>query len=232
MHEIGASEISAVMGNDPWKSPQELYEAKRTSLVEPENPHMARGRILEPALCNWWLYLSQGENQAARYAVTAGALLKGNGQLEVRHPRYPWARATPDLIAFAEPIRQPKDAELNPFVSQKTLISVDVKAPTSQSRKVAGGAWEKVWNEETQTAPFHYREQVIYQQGVLRAAGIPVAAGELGAGPFFGKLHRVAVDYDDEYFSICLARAGEFLEFLNAGQPLPESFRWNHAKPE
>lgn len=52
---IGASDIAAVLGISPWKTPLELYLDKRDELPpQPDQPQMRRGRMLEPLVLDFY----------------------------------------------------------------------------------------------------------------------------------------------------------------------------------
>ena len=204
---IGASQIAAILGIDRFQTAEQLFR-RMLGLEprEPENEHMVRGQMLEDGLCRWWAHLARAERRETQHR-SAGRILD-NGQLQVRHPELPWARATPDLIALGYPVGSSD--------SDGMLLAVDVKCPNSGRVKV-GEQWVASWSEATQTAPRGYVVQSIYQQGVLRAAGVPVEAGELAAGPLWGRLERVAVPFDAELFALTLTRATAFRACVLAG---------------
>lgn len=81
---IGASQIATILGQNPYNTPQELYEQLRSGTPTPDNEHMVRGRMLEDGLANWWAHL-------------AGAT-ELNKQVKALHSNG-WARATPDGVA-------------------------------------------------------------------------------------------------------------------------------------
>lgn len=81
---IGSSEIAAVAGISPYAKPIDVWRSKVEGLEIEETEPMRRGRLLEPALANW-------------YAETTGAALREIGT--VRHKRSDIALATPDRIA-------------------------------------------------------------------------------------------------------------------------------------
>lgn len=224
---IGASEIAAVLGLDRFTTPRALWERK-TNRAPPftGNPDTVRGKHLEASLCSWGLELSNGHRNERTWAPVGKVL--DNGQLEVRHPSRTFARATPDLLAAIAPVRWPASEPLDPSRSH-LLCCVDVKAPRSDRRKVPGGGYERVWSEEEQVAPIGYQAQVTYQVGVLRACGVPVVAGELWAGPFYGELARVAVPFDEALFALMLDRAEAFLDLVARDVPPPDDFAVNLA---
>lgn len=87
-HGLGASEVPAVAGLVPWRSPLEVYLLK-AGLVEPtsETPRMRAGNKLERAILEWG-----GEELAA----TAGIAVVATGERTLRHPKHEWLLATPD----------------------------------------------------------------------------------------------------------------------------------------
>jgi hypothetical protein len=213
---IGASQIAAILGLDPFKSAAQLYgEMTGVATPSPENENMKRGKHLEPGLCSWWCDVADATRCETRYA-SRGVVL-GNGQLQVLHPQHTWARATPDIVSEAMGVGS----------EVKQLIATDVKCPSSTRKKI-GEAWVDSWSETAQVAPEHYVAQSTFQQGVLRAVGVPVEVGELAAGPSWGRLIRVAVPFDAEFFELMLARAAEFRECVITRRPLPSHF----LKPE
>lgn len=81
---IGASEIGAVARLSHWSSPLEIWRRKVHGETVEETPAMRRGRLLEPAVAQW-------------YAEETGAQLRKSGTR--RHPNAPHVLATPDRIA-------------------------------------------------------------------------------------------------------------------------------------
>lgn len=212
---IGASVIPAILGVDPWKTAQQLYDERVSGKPFEGNEHTRRGNHLEPGLCAWYLDVAQARDVVADVAERLNTTFDSKRQVRIQHPNG-WAHATPDLVVDVVPI--------NGSWLGKTWLVVDVKCPSSSSRRVAGRGWVKVWDEGEQLAPLNYRAQVLWQIHVARAAGIPVAGGELAAGPLFGKLHRIFVAPDAEWFELAMARATEFRECLRLGRPLPPHF--------
>lgn len=197
---IGASQIAAILGIDPFKTAAQLFdEMTGRAPPDPENEHMKRGKFMEPGLCAWWVDLAGATRCEARYARNGTVL--GNGQLQVFHPEHRWMRATPDIIADVGGV----------------TVAVDVKCPSSTRRQV-DGVWVDAWSETKALAPLHYIAQSTYQQGVLLAAGVLVARGELAAGPSWGKLIRVPVPYDAEVFADMLTTAERFRACVLAGE--------------
>lgn len=85
---LGASEIGAVAGLNPFANAFDVYRAKvEDGFTVEETEPMKRGRHLEPAVCSW-------------YAEDFNAALREVGT--VRHRYNPIALATPDRIATVD----------------------------------------------------------------------------------------------------------------------------------
>lgn len=85
---IGASEVSAVIGINPWETPFSLW-LKKTGQVPPteENDAMRRGHYLEDAVVQWWMH------ETGEQVIKASA-----ADIIYVHPDYPFMRVTPDRI--------------------------------------------------------------------------------------------------------------------------------------
>lgn len=81
---LGGSEIGPVAGLSPWSSPLAIWRRKVLGEQLEENKHMRRGRLLEPAVADW-------------YREETGARLRKVGTW--RHGKRSFALATPDRIA-------------------------------------------------------------------------------------------------------------------------------------
>lgn len=208
---VGASDIAAIMNVDPFKSASELWRQRVENDPFVGNEDTERGQYFEDATCDW--YCSRWVANVARDEVRK--------QVRLNHPKHAWCLATPDMVLRTVPIQQ-----VAPM-----LLCVDVKIPRSHSKPIKGGGYEKKWDEATQLAPIGYRLQSVWQQGVARASGLDCGGGELAAGLFFGKLHRVFVPFDGELFELMLERAAEWLECVKAGRPLPAHFSEPRASP-
>jgi len=83
---VGASEIAAILGQDPYATAQDVWERKVAGVVTPENEHMVRGKCLENGLLDWWERLD-GRRLSTRQRL-------------FRHPNG-WACATADGVFLA-----------------------------------------------------------------------------------------------------------------------------------
>lgn len=87
---IGASEVSAVIGVNPWESPFSLW-LRKTGQISPleENQAMRLGHLLEPVVVSLW------EEATGWKAVKASAK-----DIIYQDPEHPWRKVTPDRIAY------------------------------------------------------------------------------------------------------------------------------------
>ena len=85
---IGASEVSAIVGLNPWETPFSLW-LKKTHQAPPteENDAMRRGHYLEDAVVQWWMH------ETGEQVIKASA-----ADIIYVHPDYPFMRVTPDRI--------------------------------------------------------------------------------------------------------------------------------------
>lgn len=83
---IGASEVGAVVGLNPWASPHDVWERK-TGRAQPHEDTTATlwGRYMEPAIVALW---KRQSGRKVRYA--------NRHQRTLRHPDHPLVVATPD----------------------------------------------------------------------------------------------------------------------------------------
>ena len=81
---LGASEVAAVCGLDPFKSAWDIWAVKKGYRQETESDAGEMGNRIEPVLLQW-------------YADKTGRTLRQVGTL--RHPGEKWASATPDAVA-------------------------------------------------------------------------------------------------------------------------------------
>lgn len=81
---IGASEIAACLGEDPWRSEFSLYHRKIGNLLDEQDQaeHQRWGHLLEPVI------ITEFRERTGRYVDKGGLLL--------RSLEYPWALATLD----------------------------------------------------------------------------------------------------------------------------------------
>jgi putative phage-type endonuclease len=86
-HSLGASDVAAVLGANPWRSPLEVYADKIGLMPDKDvTEAMEWGLRLEPAI-------------AEKYAEETKREVSHLGQYTiVQHPDYPWLHATLDRV--------------------------------------------------------------------------------------------------------------------------------------
>lgn len=82
---IGGSDIGAILGLSPWRSPIDVWRSKVEGWQPDDSPALRRGRILEPAVCEFYR-LEEGPSEL----LSVGTM---------RHPEHQLMLATPDRIA-------------------------------------------------------------------------------------------------------------------------------------
>lgn len=85
---IGGSEIAALVGEDAFSSPFDVWLSKTQGWVRPSNPDMERGSFLEAGIADW-------------YAHRAGFVLFESGTQ--KHATIPIAFCTPDRFERVSP---------------------------------------------------------------------------------------------------------------------------------
>lgn len=90
---IGASEISAILGVNPWQSSYELYEKKKNGGAEDDalaqNAAVQAGHYLEDAVARYYA------DKAGKHVIKASA-----GDWLAVDPAHPWRRCSPDRTYF------------------------------------------------------------------------------------------------------------------------------------
>lgn len=141
---IGASDIGAVAGLSPYASPMDVWLVKRGLAEVPQTDAMARGHQLEPAVASMYEAEHLAPGEALRHP--AGTL---------RHPRYPWALATPDRLVV-DPL------------ADATVRLVEIKA--------VGWRSARYWGAEHDEVPPWYRAQIAWQMAVTGVEACDLAA--------------------------------------------------------
>jgi putative phage-type endonuclease len=111
---ITASDVAAILGEDPRRGPLVVYAEKIGALEPGDNPYMRRGRRFEPVI-------------AAEYADETGRPVFDLDPYEiVIHPDIPWLGATPDrMTAGCE--RNPAPAEGRAPLELKNVTGGNVR---------------------------------------------------------------------------------------------------------
>lgn len=122
---LGASEIAAVLGLSPWKSPLEVWSEKRGIASQPGNQAMRVGQVLERPILEH-LYEAQGE------LIFPGTLL---------HTSVPWAGCTPDAFEYQTPPPDGKGARIDVREPAKLVSVLDLQV------KVVGYGQARRWGQ-------------------------------------------------------------------------------------
>ena len=97
---IGGSDVAAICGVSPWKTPLQIYLEKIGEAAgSPDNPAMAYGRMIEPVIRQWY------EQHTGQAVAVPGPL---------QHPRYSYLIAhldglTPDRVVEIKTARSSVD---------------------------------------------------------------------------------------------------------------------------
>jgi putative phage-type endonuclease len=189
---VGSSEVAVVAGVSPFKTrPIDLYCLKLgLTEPEPETPEMAAGSWLEGPIRD-------------RYAAETGQDVRLPQDVwpdsvhgTVRHPRFPWAMATPDGLVVER--------------GRPTRIVECKNVGTHMARH---------WRDEPDGVPPYYRCQVQWQ---MEVCGLPEAdvAALIGGQQF--RIYRV--ERDPELASLLLRVAERFwVEHVQAEVPPVET---------
>jgi len=120
---IGGSDVAAICGVSPWKTPLQIYLEKiGESAGSPDNPAMAYGRMVEPVILQWY------EQYTGQTVAVPGPL---------QHPRYPYLIAhldglTPDRVIEIKTARSSVDWG-NPGTDQIPVAAKDAWAVTKDA---------------------------------------------------------------------------------------------------
>jgi putative phage-type endonuclease len=116
---IGGSDIAAVVGLSPWRSPVSVFLDKvaMTPLDDDPTPSMQLGRDLEPVIAAW-------------FGRETGLAVAGE-QMLCTHPARPWALATIDGLVMDPP-------------ADRRLSRVDDALGVFEAKYDSGGPWDEI----------------------------------------------------------------------------------------
>jgi len=190
---LGASEIAAVAGLAPYKSPIDVWGSKR-GLLPPDDPD-----VVDPRMVGKVLERPMLEHL---YAPPRHLVLMFPGTLT--HQSEPWASATPDAIA--------RPGEL-----------MDGPKHAVEGKIVGGRQQVRWLNDEDGAEPGPPVEvvcQVQWQCWVLRSVGVPVTHGDVVA--LFGtQLQVFRVEYDAAFVADLATIASEWWQRHIVGGKMP-----------
>jgi len=194
-NHLGASEVPAVLGHDPWRAAEDVWRAKLSGERAPLNGPMLRGVCLEGGLLDWYERLPELEGLPRRMLL--------------RNPREPGDKRDPRQCDLLHPNGWAAATLDGYWPEGKRVIEAKASVPS------------KKWNVRTGEAPFNYVLQVQWQIGVALATGLAVEGGLIIMGPAYGELWPFPVEPDAELFRLALARCEEFMNFVWTGEVLP-----------
>ena len=93
---IGGSDVAAILGLSPWRSPLDVYYDK----TEPLDPHAVDASPVGEDRALYWGTVLEAEIARAYTAVTGRKLTRYNRLLQ--HPDYPWAIGDVDRLVVPE----------------------------------------------------------------------------------------------------------------------------------
>lgn len=146
---IGGSDIAAVLGLSPWRSPLEVYEDKTSEAppVDIGNEAMKWGTLLETPI-------------AAEWAERAGVKVQRVNSI-LRLPDKPWALANIDRAVLEPGARARVDKKSGRLLGAEALLEV----------KTAGAHAAAAWgDEDAPNIPPHYAAQGMWY---LAITGLP-----------------------------------------------------------
>jgi len=147
---IGGSDIAAIIGLSPWKTPRDIYmDKKGLAEPEPETDAMYWGTTLEDIV-------------AREYSKRTGRKIERCNVL-FRHPEYPFLIGNLDRVVYDENGKKP--------VVKGCLTTKRILECKTASQYAAGD-----WGEPgTDQIPEHYKAQVQWYMGITGALVCDVA---------------------------------------------------------
>ncbi len=192
---VTASDVAAIIGEDPRRGALAVYAAKVGDVETAETVAMRRGRRFEAAI-------------ADDYADQTGRPVSSLGEYEItRHPDIPWLGATLDRLTGGSPSTPGPSGET---VLESRMGRVVGTVPL-QIKMAIGSARE--WKDEP---PLHYVVQVQTEMACYGAAWGALAA-LVGPGP----LAAVDLVRDDAFFAALVPQLERFRWHVEKRIPPP-----------
>lgn len=104
---IGGSEISAVLGRNPWRNAYDVYLEKTSSIDMDSEPngHMKRGTFLEPLVKKMYYKETGHRSVYGKVKLNAEVLLQE--PFLIRSLEHPWMQGSPDDLIAADDREDP-----------------------------------------------------------------------------------------------------------------------------
>lgn len=146
---IGGSDIAAIIGISPWRTPRDIYLDKKGLAKEPETEAMYWGATLEDLV-------------AREYSKRTGRKVQ-RCNTQFRHPKYPFLLANLDRVVYRENGK-------SPVVKGKLVTNRILECKTAS--QYASGEWGENGGSQI---PEHYLSQVQWYMGITGAEFCDVA---------------------------------------------------------
>lgn len=189
---IGGSDISAIMGINPYKSAYDLY-CEKTSQIADSNVSEAAywGILLEDVVAKEYAKRNEVKVQRVNYLI--------------RHEKHDWAIANIDRAIVNKEIAGNVRIKDGKLTTDKLL---EVKTASEYVKKNWG-------DEHTDQVPDHYNLQCQWYMGITKVYKCDLAL--LLGGNKFKQYH---IDFDEELFEMMLEQAEDFwVNHVLAGVP-------------
>jgi putative phage-type endonuclease len=117
---VTASKVGAILGLSPYASPYSTWRLMRGDVKPPEDSEEAkkrkkRGHLLEDGILDWW------QSEHPEYPG-------GTRQFAATRPEYPWALATPDMVAWHRTCTDPHCEALGPECTERVIVEAKTDA--------------------------------------------------------------------------------------------------------
>lgn len=147
---LGGSDIAAIIGLSPWRTPRDIYlDKKGLAEPEPETDVQYWGQVLEPII-------------AAEYSRRTGRKIE-RCSVQFQHPEHPFLVGNLDRVVYDDPGKKP--------VVKGKLITKRILECKKSSQFLASN-----WGEPgTDQIPEYYKAQVQWYMGITGAEVCDVA---------------------------------------------------------
>lgn len=178
---IGGSDIATIMGENPYKTPYDLYIEKTSEIKEQQSEPAYWGHQLEDIIAKEFAKRNNLKLQRVNYML--------------RHSEYDWAIANIDR------------AIINPDVAGRVYVKDDkLTTDTILEIKTCSEYQKQNWgDEESDHVPDQYNLQCQWYMGITGATKCHLAV--LVGG---NKFRQYQIDFDPELFDIMLQIASDF----------------------
>ena len=163
---IGASEAAAICGMSRWQQPLDVYKTKQGASDTRESDEMHRGKLLEPAVLDWY------QSKVGGYLFSPPLLI---------HPVHDFMCATPDALWTTQ--------DIGNLPWSYSLDYIPIEAKTSGVK----GEWGE---EGTDDIPQEYVMQTQHQMAVTGAerCDVPVLGHNLNFKLYVVKRNQELID--------------------------------------